>query len=123
MSGNRHGCYADAAGVGCYSAARAQFVCHNLGGPGRFRVVAEQDFPDDVALPDDLDYLPLPPFTFMPEEFELPSESCITVQVVFSPESQGELSRELFMLCDNVQIKKFVLTGAAPQATSACARA
>lgn len=88
-----------------------EFTCTNLGGHGRFRLVAEEDFVDGVEPLDNLDYLSLTPFSLSPEDFELNSEHTISVKVIFAPTEPGPLRRDFYMLCDNLQTKRFSVVG------------
>jgi hypothetical protein len=87
-----------------------RFNCSNIGGPGRFRLVSEVDWPGRTAPREDMSVL-LPPFTFRPAEFELLSGEDTTFEVAFAPKAIGQAVQQFKMVCDNCQVKTFTIVG------------
>ena len=84
--------------------------CSNIGGPGRFRLVSEVDWPGRTAPREDMSVL-LPPFNFRPAEFELLSGEQTTFEVAFTPQGTGQAVQQFKMVCDNCQVKTFTIVG------------
>jgi hypothetical protein len=94
-------------------AVRVGFSCTNAGGTGRFRLLRPEDYPE---VPTDIDWHSLgcqrfPPFTIYPVEFTLQKEESINLNVEYSPLSLGDHYQEFFLLCDNGEVRKYVING------------
>ena len=96
------------------NASILRFDCSNIGGPGRFRLVSEVDWPGRTAPREDMSVL-LPPFTFRPAEFELLSGEGTTFEVAFAPKAIGQAVQQFKMVCDNCQVKTFTIVGTGSQ--------
>ena len=100
----------------------------NIGGGGRFRLVADADWPgkvtplilppEDVALEEGEDYnaAPVPcisvqPFRVGPGELDLKSLEKNVLRVGFKPPQGGEFISQFRMVCDNCQVKTFTVVG------------
>lgn len=51
------------------------------------------------------------PFQIRPAIFELGHKETTLIEVIFRPNSLGESSDEVLMLCDNCHMKEFTVTG------------
>mmetsp|Transcript_24193 Transcript_24193/g.76052 ORF Transcript_24193/g.76052 Transcript_24193/m.76052 type:complete len:1791 (-) Transcript_24193:597-5969(-) len=89
---------------------RVEFECNNVGGPGRFRLVPVEDWPDRIPV-EVPERLSIPPFTVEPAEFHLMGGDSVTVAITFSPPDTGNHVATFRMACDNCQVKDFTLAG------------
>ena len=86
------------------------FDCANHGGPARFRLLPEEEWPTPSAAHREGDCITILPFEIAPTEFELKNGENVDIQVKFSPQSVGTHSRQFVMVCDNCQVKVFTVT-------------
>ncbi|GLC49027.1 hypothetical protein PLESTB_000174500 [Pleodorina starrii] len=87
-----------------------QIAFKNLGGPGRFRIVPEADWPD-FAQDAPTDRAVVGPFKIWPLYFEMASEEEIAINVSYEPTEWGSNDERLVLVCDNCQVKTFTLLG------------
>ena len=124
-------------------AMRVQVKCQNTGGPGKFRVVREEDFneqtgkvvnsptfggdtnPNNAALSDDepdweaLGCLRMNPFTLYPVRFDLQKMESVNIIIEFVPlelrEKDNPFTYRFFVLSDNLQVFEYTLVGRSRQ--------
>ncbi|GIM02972.1 hypothetical protein Vretimale_7763, partial [Volvox reticuliferus] len=87
-----------------------QIAFRNLGGPGRFRIVPEADWPD-FAHDAPTDRAVIGPFKIWPLYFEMASNEEIAINVSYEPIEWGSNDERLVIVCDNCQVKTFTLLG------------
>ncbi|EFJ49783.1 hypothetical protein VOLCADRAFT_104231 [Volvox carteri f. nagariensis] len=87
-----------------------QISFRNLGGPGRFRIVPEADWPD-FAQDAPTDRAVMGPFKIWPLYFEMASNEEIAINVSYEPIEWGSNDERLVIVCDNCQVKTFTLLG------------
>jgi len=100
----------------------------NVGGAGRFRLVAEEDWPDRatplVHAPDDvymddgeeyddppIDCIEVHPFRVGPAALDMKPLDVERLRVGFRPPDGGDFLHEFRMICDNCQVKSFTIVG------------
>ena len=81
------------------------FKCANYGGPGRFKLLPEDEWPHPRADALQREAVNLPPFQISPTEFELENSASVDIQVRFEPEGVGVETRRFVMVCDNCQVR------------------
>ncbi|CAB4001497.1 Hypothetical predicted protein, partial [Paramuricea clavata] len=89
------------------------FKCLNVGGPGRFCILHESEWPTttwkwSLSSPG---FLTLEPFCMQPAMFQLLEGEEIELQLTFQPLSAKYYKHEIFMTCDNCQVKQFTIQG------------
>ncbi|XP_028403887.1 deleted in lung and esophageal cancer protein 1-like isoform X2 [Dendronephthya gigantea] len=89
------------------------FKCLNVGGPGRFCILHESEWPTtswkwSLANPG---YLALEPFCVQPAMFQLLEGEEILLKLTFQPVSAKYYKHEIYMVCDNCQVKRFTIQG------------
>ena len=94
-------------------AIRVGFSCSNAGGQGKFRLLRPEDYPE---VPTDIDWPAIGcqrfhSFTVYPVEFSLQKNESITLNVEYSPLSLGDHYQEFFLLCDNGEVRKYIING------------
>lgn len=82
----------------------------NAGGDGNFRIIPEEFWPERIAeAPRDVARVGAfaiePVFLFVPHGKEM------VFNIIFSPETAGEHSGFVFLVCDNCQVQKFEIRG------------
>ncbi|GFR52101.1 hypothetical protein Agub_g14614 [Astrephomene gubernaculifera] len=87
-----------------------QVAFRNLGGPGRFRIVPEADWPD-FAQDAPTDRAVIGPFKIWPLCFEMATNEEIALNVSYEPVEWGNSEERLVLVCDNCQVKTFSLLG------------
>ena len=89
------------------------FLCKNVGGPGRFRLVSESDWPEHETVIEGKDNSILVGdcFSVSPADFQLgPGEEC-TFCVSFRPKEFQQIVDAFRIVCDNCQVMKYSLAG------------
>ncbi|KXZ45748.1 hypothetical protein GPECTOR_51g734 [Gonium pectorale] len=87
-----------------------QVSFRNLGGPGRFRIVPEADWPD-FAQDAPTDRAVVGPFKIWPLCFEMASNEEIALNIEYEPTDWGNSEERLVLVCDNCQVKTFTVLG------------
>lgn len=95
--------------VGVHSSI--SFQCTNLGGPGRFRLFAAEDWPTRARERAGCTSVDIQPFRIRPTAFELGKGDSVELVVEYMPSATGKASRDFVMVCDNCEVKHFAVEG------------
>lgn len=95
--------------VGVHSSI--SFQCTNLGGPGRFRLFAAEDWPARARERAGSTSVDIQPFRVRPTAFELGKGDSVEMVVEYMPDTTGKATRDFVMVCDNCEVKQFTVEG------------
>lgn len=94
-----------------------QFIVKNQGGSGRFCIMNRSSWPahnfKSVVTNGSVS---LPPFDVRPSVLELMKGESGVLEVVFSPKAVRHFSQEMTLVCDNCNVRHFLLQGEAQKA-------
>lgn len=99
-------------------AMRVVLPCTNKGGPGVFKLLPKELYPD---VPEDTDWttmgcVRIPPFTIYPVWFSLAHNETVDLNFEYVPLTLEEHSRDFVALCDNLTVRQFTVMASAKQA-------
>ena len=101
----------------CHLGGRLEtsFAVTNAGGPGRFRLLREQDYPSPVAAQRYSDTMRLLPYyTVKPTSFDLGRDETTQIRVTFAPDgAPGEHRANFLLIGDDCRVVTHVLVGRA----------
>jgi len=87
------------------------FTCRNDGGPGKFRLLSPDDYPEPSTAQRNLFSLRMEPFNITPTEFSLEAGEEVNLCVDYVPLELGSHSAAFVMVCDNCQVAVYEVAG------------
>ena len=95
----------------------SDFSCTNLGGPGKFQLLSDEDW---TSMNPSQEYhkrphLSVGPFQISPVNFTMENGDVMKLGVTYTPQACGIDEYSFLIVCDNCQVRSFTLTGTSCQ--------
>ncbi|MCQ2816949.1 MAG: hypothetical protein MJ252_06765 [archaeon] len=82
----------------------SHFACKNNGGDGHFKFYIDDDENQETENGNFNELLNVGPFTVFPQEFYLYKGMTQNISINFSPETEGVVTRNIHLLCENCEL-------------------